>query len=304
MGPHRAPGPAGGGVHDDVTPARWLVLVPVAAAVLVYLAAVLRLRSRGTGWPLSRSLSWVCGWGCVGVALAGPLAARAHHDFAVHMVTHVAMGMLAPLLLVSAAPFTLVLRALPVREARPLARALASRPVAVVAHPLTAALLDLGGLWLLYRTGLYHATMTDPWVHLAVSVHVVAAGYLFTAAVLGGPDPAPHRAPIAWRVGVLVAALAAHNVLAKVLYAHPPPGVPVEQAEQASQWMYYGGMLVEIPLLVLLCRSWLATGPRAGGDPAAAGTHRVDGRQQQADREQDQPAQPHVGLDLGEQQHA
>lgn len=233
-------------------PVRWLALLVTAGAVLAYLAGALRLWARGTGWPLPRLLCWLGGWTCAGAALAGPT-----HDFTAHTAAHVMTGMLAPLLLVSAAPVTLLLRVLPTASARPVARALSSRPVAVVTHPVTAALLNVGGLWLLYRTGLYTATLTDPWVHVAVSVHVVAAGYLFTFAVLGGPDPAPHRAPVAWRAGTLVAAVAAHNVLAKLLHADPPVGVPADQAQQASQLMYYGGAPVEIALIVLLCRGWL-----------------------------------------------
>jgi putative membrane protein len=205
----------------------------------------------------------------VAAALVGPLAERAHDDFTAHMAAHVVLGMLAPLLLVVAAPVTLVLRVLPTARARPVARALAARPVAVLTHPLTAALLDVGGLWLLYRTPLHAAAMAEPWLHLAVSAHVLAAGYLFTFAVLGRPDPAPHRAPVAWRVGVLVAATAAHNVLAKVLYAYPPPGVPAGQARQASELMYYGGAPVEIVVVVLVCRAWLG---RAAGERSARRT--------------------------------
>ncbi len=241
-------------------PTPWPALLVVATAVLAYLTGVLRLWARGTAWPLPRLLGWLGGWTCVGAALVGPVADRAHHDFTAHTAAHVLTGMLAPLLLVSAAPVTLLLRVLPTARARPVARALASRPAAVVTHPLTATLLNVGGLWLLYRTGLYAATLADPWTHLAVSAHVLAAGYLFTFAVLGGPDPAPHRAPIAWRAGTLIATMAAHNVLAKLLYADPPVGVPADQAQQASQLMYYGGALVEIVLIVLLCRAWLDRG--------------------------------------------
>jgi putative membrane protein len=128
---------------------------------------------------------------------------------------------------------------------------------------------------LLYRTGLHAATLAEPWLHVVVSGHVLAAGYLFTFAVLGGPDPAPHRAPALWRAGVLVAAVAAHNVLAKSLYATPPAGVPAEQARQASQLMYYAGAPVEIALIVLLCASWLGVHSTRsgvdGGRPALTG---------------------------------
>lgn len=250
-------------------PAQWLVLLVVAGAVLAYLAGAARLWSRGVAWPLPRLLSWLAGWSCVAVALVGPLADRAHDDFALHAVTHVLAGMLAPLLLVPAAPVTLLLRALPPVRARPVGRVLASGPFAVLTHPVTAAVLNTGGLWLLYRTGLYTATTTDPWVHLAVSAHVLAAGYLFTFAVLGGPDPAPHRAPFAWRAATLVVAVAAHNVLAKLLYAGPPAGVAADQAESAGQLMYYAGAPVEIALFVLLCRTWSA--PRRPGVPARRG---------------------------------
>lgn len=235
----------------------WLVLSLMAAAVLGYFGGLLRLWSHGAHWPLSRLVWWVAGWVCVGATLVGPLAERAHHDFAVHMVAHVLAGMLAPLLLVRSAPVTLVLRVLPPRGARRLGRVLTTRPVAVLTHPVTAALINVGGLYLLYRTGLFGATLTDPLAHLAVSLHVVAAGYLFIFAILGGPDPAPHRASAAWRAGALVAAVAAHNILAKLVHAHPPPGVPADQAEAAGQVMYYGGAPVEFVLIFLVCRSWL-----------------------------------------------
>lgn len=257
MGPFRE-GQGIATVSEHGAADQWLGLLLAGAAVLAYLAGLARLWRRGSAWPLSRPVWWVGGWLCVAVALAGPLAQRAHHDFVAHMATHVLVGMAAPLLLVSAAPVTLLLRVLPAARARPVARALSSPLVAVLTHPLTATLLSVGGLWALYRTGLHAATHADPWWRLVVTAHVLAAGYLFTYAVLGGPDPSPHRAPAAWRAGMSIAAIAAHNVLAKVLYAEPPPGVPTDQAQQAGQLMYYGGAPVELALVVLVCRTWPA----------------------------------------------
>jgi putative membrane protein len=242
-----------------------LVLLLMAVAVLGYFGGLLRLWSDGVHWPLSRLAWWLGGWACVGATLVGPLAEHAHHDLAGHMVAHVLVGMLAPLLLVGSAPVTLLLRVLPPAGARRFGRVLTARPVAVLTHPVTATLINVGGLSLLYRTGLLAATLADPWTHLAVSLHVVAAGYLFTFAILGGPDPAPHRAPAAWRAGALVAAVAAHNILAKLLHAHPPPGVPAQQAEAAGQVMYYGAAPVEIVLIFLVCRAWLLPRRRRPG---------------------------------------
>lgn len=107
--------------------------------------------------------------------------------------------------------------------------------------------------------------LTAPVLHAVVHLHVFAAGYLFTFAVLGGPDPAPHRPAPGWRAAALVGAIAAHNVLAKSLYAVPPLGVAPEQAQAGAQLMYYGGAPVELALILLLCRSWLLPRADRGG---------------------------------------
>lgn len=244
----------------------WVTAALLGIALAVYLAGVLVLRRRGTTWPASRTAAWVCGCLPVGAALVGPLAERAHHDFTVHMAGHVLLGMAGPLLLVLAAPVTLALRVLPVREGRLLGRLLSSPPMAVLTDPFVAGVLDIGGLWVLYRGGLYEATHTEPLLHVLVHAHVLAAGYLFAFAVLGGPDPAPHRPSPPWRAAALVLAIAAHNILAKTIYATPPEGVPVEQARAGAELMYYAGAPVEIALIFLVCRPWLL--PKPGRDSA------------------------------------
>ncbi|MEY9211984.1 cytochrome c oxidase assembly protein [Thermobifida halotolerans] len=250
----------------DPAVAGWVAAAVAAAAVGGYLAAAAAVRRRGTAWSARRVAAWTAGWACAVGAVAGPMARLAHHDFVWHMAGHVLLGMLAPLLLAVAAPVTLALRVLPTPHGRRLVRLLRSPPVAVATHPVVAAVLNVGGLWVLYHGGLYAVMLDHAGAHALVHVHVLVAGWVFTFAVLGGPDPAPHRMRPLWRAGVLVGAVAAHNVLAKTLYAAPPAGVPVEQAQVGAQVMYYGGMPVEIALAALLCRDWL--GPRAGRTPA------------------------------------
>ena len=102
---------------------------------------------------------------------------------------------------------------------------------------------------------LYAASMRHPTVLLLVHVHVFLAGWLFTHSLVG-PDPAPHRAGLPVRAAVLVLAVAAHDVLAKTLYARPPAGVDPGGAAVGAQVMYYGGAPVEIALFVLLGAEW------------------------------------------------
>src|SRR6478736_3909588 len=49
-----------------------------------------------------------------------------------------------------------LLRALPPARARRVSAVLRSPVPRVVGHPVVAGLLDAGGLWLLYTTGLFH----------------------------------------------------------------------------------------------------------------------------------------------------
>ena len=233
-----------------------LVEAELLAALLVGAAVVYVAAARGAAWPVGRTVRWLLG---IGTAVAGVAVSSlgGAHDLRPHVVGHLLLGMVAPLLLVTAAPVTLALRALPREHARTLGRLLRRRPLAVLTHPAVAALLDVGGLWLMYRTALL--SEVSP---LLLQVHMLLAGYLFAFALIG-PDPAPHRPGLVVRAGVLVAAVAAHDVLAKLLYATPPPGVPVAQAEAAGLLMYYGAAPVHVALFVLLGREWLAEQRRA-----------------------------------------
>jgi len=225
--------------------------------------------SRVPGWPRHRTVCWVLGSLAGAAAVTGPLAAAAQHSFPAHMAAHVLLGMLAPLLLVLAAPVTVLLRALPVPAARQISRVLASAPVAVLTEPVVAAVLSVGGLWLLYTTGLYAATHVRPELHLAMHAHVFLAGYLFAVAIVG-IDPMPHRRSYLHRSVVLVADVAGHDILAKFLYAHPPAGVSGPVAETGAMVMYYAGDAVELALIVLLCARWYhAARPRQPARSAA-----------------------------------
>ena len=239
---------------------------------LSLLVALLYLRLAVTGsrqWPRRRSVWWVLGCAAATLAITGPLATAADVSFAAHMVTHLLLGMTAPLLLVIAAPVTLLLRSLPVSAGRRLSHVLSSLPVRLLTEPAVAAVLSVGGLWLLYTTDLYPAMHHQPLVHLLVHLHLFTVGYLFTVAIVS-VDPLPHRRSFLHRCIVVIMAMAAHDALARHLYAHPPVGVDSAAAESGSMIMYYGGDAVDLLLVVVLWLRWYRSrAPRVASAPPA-----------------------------------
>lgn len=249
------------GLGSDTIAAELLVLITLVLSGAAYAGAALRVRER-QGWPWARVLLWLAGMVAILSALTGPLGRAADLDFRAHAVGHLLLGMAAPLLLVAAAPVTLLLRVLPMETARRVTWVLGRRPVRWLTEPVVAAALNLGGLWLLYPTPAYALTHLHPALHLVVHAHFIVSGYLLTAALVGR-DPLPHRRGFGHRAVVLVIVLTGHAILAKSLYATPPPGVPADQAEPGAMIMYYGGDALSLVLMVWLCALWYGARNRA-----------------------------------------
>lgn len=232
-----------------------LLAIPFVLAVLIYLLLGLVSNQRHKRWPIYRYIYWVSGVLSAAAALIGPVADLAHENFTAHMIGHLFLGMLAPLLLAHSAPMTLLMRTLSVGHARKLSRILKSFPVSIFCHPLVASLLNIGGLWVLYTTDLYAAMHQYNLLHMVIHLHVFLAGYLYTISIIY-IDPLPHRYSFIFRAIVLILSLAAHGILSKYIYAYPPAGVPIEQAQVGGMIMYYGGDMIEIILIFLFCRQW------------------------------------------------
>jgi putative membrane protein len=231
-----------------------IILLSLVLSAGVYAGAALNVRER-QGWSWWRVLAFTGAMGLVLVSLTGRLGQAADVDFRAHTVTHLILGQAVPLLLVAAAPVTLLLRALPVGAARRVTWLLGTPLLRWLTEPVVAAVLNVAGLWILYRTPVYALTHLYGWLHLLVHAHLLVSGYLLTTALVGR-DPLPHRRSPGHRAVVLVAVLAAHAILAKTLNAVPPLGVPVELAETGAMIMYYGGDALSLVLMVWLCAEW------------------------------------------------
>lgn len=236
------------------------VIWPIVAGVsiVLYFLAAVFTGKKYRSWPVHRYFFWTLGVLCISAAVIGPLAALAHTNFKAHMLSHLLLGMLAPLLIVFSKPMTLLLRVLRTDSARILARLLKSRPIGLLSNPAIAAILNVGGLGVLYLTDLYMLMHHFLFLFILVHMHVFVAGYLFTISIIY-IDLSPHRFSYIYRSLVLILALAGHKILSKYIYAHPPAGVPKQQAEAGGMLMYYGGDLIDLALITILCYQWYKT---------------------------------------------
>ncbi len=191
----------------------WILLCALGA--FFYVAAVWRLRRRGDAWPWYRTVLWLLGIAALFYITNGGVNVYQKYLFSQHMLAHMALGMMVPLLLVPAAPITLALRAIHKRAdgsrgAREwLLLIVHSRYFGVLSNPLVAAVIFVGSLWVFYYTGVFGWATVDHVGHEWMIVHFLGAGYLFVSALIG-VDPAPYRAPFPMRLIVLLATMAFH----------------------------------------------------------------------------------------------
>lgn len=223
--------------------------------LVFYILAAIITNRRYKKWPIYRILFWSLGMLTALIAVVGPLATSAHTNFTAHMISHLLLSMVAPIFMAIAVPMTLILRTLSTTLARKLTKILKSRFLQFVTHPITAAILNVGGLWLLYTTDLYVLMHENALFALFVHLHFFVAGYIFTVSIIYF-DPVFHQYSYRFRAVVLILAIAGHDILSKYMYANPPQGVSPQEAKKGSMVMYYAGDWIEVVLIIIFCWQW------------------------------------------------
>jgi cytochrome c oxidase assembly factor CtaG/putative copper export protein len=210
-----APAPLTGTAWFTTWRADWLWLAVAVLMVGLYLVGWWRLRRRGDAWPVARVVLWVLGWAVFVFATSGGPGVYGRVLFSAHMVMHMAVAMLVPLLLVPAAPLTLALRALPSRPDKTwgprevILQLVHSRYLGALANPVVASALFFFSLAIFYYSPLFELALTTHTGHVAMMVHFLLSGYLFVW-VLIGIDPGPKRWSPLLLLVVLFATMAFH----------------------------------------------------------------------------------------------
>ena len=186
-----------------------------AFGIFFYLAGVVRLRRRGDTWPLHRTILWVAGLATLFYITNGGVNVYEKYLFSTHMLAHMALTMLVPVLLVPGAPVTLAARAIRMRRDGSrgprewILLAVHSKFAGIISNPIVAAVLFAGSLWVFYYTSLFSWATTDHIGHQWMIVHFLITGYLFVQSLIG-IDPVPYRLPYTFRLLLLLGTMAFH----------------------------------------------------------------------------------------------
>lgn len=207
----------------ELTDAAWLTVWdpdPLWATVAVlgialYLYGVKVLRDRGDKWPLSRTIPWVFGMLVLFYVTNGAPHAYQEYLFSVHMVGHMMLSMLVPVLLVPGAPVTLLSRAQAARTdgsrgLREWVLWAVHTPYAwFVSQPIVAGLNFALSLVMFYYTPLFRWATEEHIGHQWMLVHFLIVGYLFVQSLIG-VDPQPHRPGYPIKLMLLIGTMAFH----------------------------------------------------------------------------------------------
>lgn len=246
-----------------------LFIALAAAGVLLYLWGVVRLRRRGDPWPLGRTVAWVLGWVAIVLTTSSGLGRYSSVSFSLHMLLHMSLNMLGPLLLVLGGAATLALRATtPRRRDQPtgphewITALLNWKFTHAVSNPLWVFVAFVGSYYLLYLTPIFGEALRYHWAHQVMNLHFIGIGYLFYGLVIGVDKP-PRPLPHIGKLGLVLAAMPFHaffgviimsdkTIIAELFYRY----IGAPWMTDLAQTQYVGGGIAwaagELPLIVVV----------------------------------------------------
>jgi putative membrane protein/putative copper resistance protein D len=242
---------------------------------------VVRLARRGDKWSVGRSIAFVLGVLTVMLVMCTKLNDYGMVMFSVHMVQHMVISMLSPILILLGAPITLALRALPVAATRGnkgprelLLMFLHSRYMRIITHPAFTIPLFIASLYALYFSPIFDFLMGSKTGHIAMMCHFLAVGLVFFWPIMG-VDPGPHRPGYLMRMLELFAGMPFHAFFGIALmmasepmvdtYKNPPASLGIDALADQSAAGGIAWAFSEIPsvlVLIALLFQWYASEKR------------------------------------------
>jgi cytochrome c oxidase assembly factor CtaG len=225
------------GWYPDV----FFLLVATTLAAL-YIVGLVALRRRGVSWHWGRTIAWFCGVLALVWTTSAGIAAYSRMSVEWHMVQHMALSMVVPILLVLGMPGTLALRS--IRPNRSKDRGprewvlwgLHSGYSKLMTQPLVVLFIGTVGLFALYFTPLFGIGMSTHVGHVLMGVHFLFAGFLFYWVVVG-LDPGPRQVPPWARLLLLLVFISLHAFFAIAIMSMTQPLAPEWFAQVRPPWI-------------------------------------------------------------------
>ncbi len=253
--------------HTAVTTWTSAPIVDVLAvlAVVGYLIAVFRRgRTSGPGWPVRATASWLAGVAVLLVSVHSSIEVYGHALLWVHMIQHLLLIMVVPVLLIWGQPVLLW------RQRAPTGR---------LARWLTFPVLTIGlytaVLVITHLTGFPEAMATRPGVHHLEQVLYLVSGYLLFWPLAGAQD-SPWPVPHIVRFALLGLAMGADTLVGVALMLTRQPLAPstalmrpgwgpslLEDQNISGAIMWVAGDVLMMLLMLVVVAQWSAAGSRA-----------------------------------------
>jgi cytochrome c oxidase assembly factor CtaG len=293
-------GPAAAHAGHDHGPGWTLsptVALPLALTASLYAIGWTRLRRRSDRGRkrLSRNgLLFAAGWLALSGALVTPLHEAGERSFALHMIEHELIMLLAALLLVAARPGPVLLWAFPGMIRRALAGTARWPFWQALGNPLLATALQAVVMIVWHLPALFDLALRHEGWHVAQHLSFILSALLFWWSMLhgrGGPFVAAlclfATSMIGGGLGALMALASSPWYPAYAALGLTPEGFsPVEDQQLAGLIMWVPGGLWHLAAALL----FLARGLRASAPPGL--DHRPAEREQAA--QQDEQADPNL----------
>lgn len=193
----------------------WSLDAMAALAVALYVLAVRRARAP---WPARRGFAFAVGVACVLVALQSGVGAFDDRMLSAHMVQHLMLLEVAPLMLLAGRPGLLALRAAP-RNARPwiVRRLEALRPLT---EPVWCLVLFGVAVSATHLPAFYDATLRHPALHDGEHLLYLGAGLLMWWPLVDADPLARRRLTGLGRLVYLIVAMVPMSILGAYLSRH------------------------------------------------------------------------------------
>ncbi len=258
----------------------WVLLA--LTAIGAYAWGMLRVHRTGGRWPAWRFLFWVAGWGLTLYLATSGLWMYSTAAYSWHMLVHMTVNMMVPVLCVLGAPFTLIDAASRPRTSGELpgprellAGLAANRFVRFLLSPPVIWVNYVSSLFLVYFTPLFAWLMRYHWAHQLMLLHFMVAGYLFFS-LLVGPDRHPWQLPYLVKFALLVSIMPFHAIFAVgIMMARQVIGeefyktisvswVPDLLADQniAGQITWFTGEVPVFVAVIVLAAQWFRSDSR------------------------------------------